>query len=124
MDIKDDIEKDYEYARQHYKDMISHGNEAIELLLDFVKESESPRAFEVFASLLKNNTDIADKFIDLQRKRTAIEKDTMPVAAVPASKNEQNNFFIGSTTDLQRTLINKMNEKLVPVEPDTITGTE
>lgn len=102
-----DIEDDYEYARKQYYDLSEKGSEAIDLMLELARESEHPRAFEVLANMLKQNAEITDKLMDLQKKKKDINKTDSPRLDAPVTNN---NLFVGSTTDLQKMLANKMRD--------------
>lgn len=112
-DLNTDIEKDYDHARERYYSLLERGEDAIEIMLEFVKDSESPRAMEVFSNMLKQNAEIADRLLELQKKRQDIEIGKRPRLGDGSSAGglTQNNVFIGSTTELQRFL--KSQEKLI-----------
>jgi len=106
---KTDIDDDYEFARQKYYDLMEKGDEALELMLELARSSEHPRAFEVLSNMMKQNAEVADRLMDLQKKKKEVQKvDSMP--GLPNSIT-QNNVFVGSTTDLQRMLTKKFEEK-------------
>ena len=50
---KDDIEKDYEYARGNYYSIIEKGQEALNGILELAQETEQSRAYEVAGQLIK-----------------------------------------------------------------------
>lgn len=105
--VEKDVDDDYEYARAKYYNLAEKGDEAIDLMMDLARESEHPRAFEVLSNMMKQNAEITDRLMDLQKKKKEIKLDkngTLP-------KLTQNNVYIGSTTDLQRMLHNKIKEK-------------
>jgi hypothetical protein len=105
-----DLDADYEYARERYYSLIERGDEAIEVMLDFIKETESPRAMEVFSNMLKQNAEIADRLLELQKKKQDIEIAKKPRLGVDGGGLTQNNVFIGSTSELQRFLRNQEKE--------------
>lgn len=106
---KDDIDDDYEYARAKYYNLADKGDEAIELMMELARESEHPRAFEVLSNMMKQNAEIADRLMELQKKKKEVQniEDTK---ALPNGNITQNNVYVGSTTDLQRMLLKKMEE--------------
>lgn len=108
-----DIDDDYELSRETYRGILSKGEEALEVFLDYVKESESPRAFEVFANLMKSNAEIADKLMELQKKTKDVKKENLPAISdgTPGAIT-QNNIFVGDTTALNKALREKMVNKL------------
>jgi len=107
---KDDIEDDYSFARAQYYNLAEKGQEAIDLMLDLARESEHPRAFEVLSNMLKQNAEIADKLMTLQKQKKEVKKTDTP--ELPNSLT-QNNVFVGSTTDMQRMLQSKMDSMKV-----------
>lgn len=111
---KDDIDDDYDFARSKYYNLAEKGDEAIELMMELARESEHPRAFEVLSNMMKQNAEIADRLMELQKKKKEVRlKDGK---ALP-NKMTQNNVYVGSSTDLQRMLLKKMDETNV-IEPE------
>ena len=105
------FQKDYELAQSNYKDLLGSGNIALESALKVATESDSPRAFEVVAILLKTMSDLNNNMLDIHKKA----KDT---TSQKVQLNQTNNsVFVGSTKDLQN-LLNKdrSTEKLIEAE--------
>ena len=96
-----DVQDDYEFSRNTLKDLISTGMISLDALAELARESEHPRAFEVLSRSIKDIGDVTDKLMSLQKvtKDLATAKETQQ----PGVTN--NNLFVGSTTDLQRMLI-------------------
>ena len=105
-----DIQDDYEFARSKYYELVQKGDEAIDLMLDLARESEHPRAFEVLSTMIKQNAEIADRLMDLQKKKKEVKKAEAPTPGVQPQQLTQNNVYVGSTTDLQRMLAAKMKK--------------
>ena len=97
---KNDVTDDYNFARDQYYELASKGSEALDMMMEVAREMEHPRAFEVLSTMLKNNADIVDKMMDLQKKKVDLAK--------PQEKEQkaltQNNVFVGSTAELQNML--------------------
>jgi hypothetical protein len=105
------FQKDYELAQSNYKDLLGSGTIALESALKVATESDSPRAFEVVAILLKTMSDLNNNMLDIHKKA----KDT---TSQKVQLNQTNNsVFVGSTKDLQN-LLNKdrSTEKLIEAE--------
>ena len=102
MSEENDINDDYEFARGKYYNLADKGDEAIDLMLDLARESESPRAFEVLSNMLKQNAEIADRLMELQKKTKEIRLSDQK--SLPNGSMTQNNVYVGSTTELQRML--------------------
>lgn len=95
------FQKDYEYVQSNLKNLIGEGNVALESALKVATESDSPRAFEVVAILLKTMADLNNNVLDVHKKA----KDTTAPIKTEV-KQTNNSVFIGSTKDLQN-LLNK-----------------
>lgn len=95
------FQKDYEMVQSNLKDLIGNGNLALESALKVATESDSPRAFEVVAILLKTMADLNNNVLDVHKKA----KDTTSQNKTEV-KQTNNSVFIGSTKDLQN-LLNK-----------------
>jgi uncharacterized protein YdiU (UPF0061 family) len=107
---KDEVQDDYEFSRETYRSLVNKSNEAIEQMLSLAMQSEHPRAFEVLSNMLKNTSDMTDKLMALQKAKKDMAKKE-EADAKPALT--QNNLFLGSTTDLQKHLIQKLKEQNV-----------
>lgn len=104
------IDKDYEYSRETYYDLLEKGRESMELMVEVARESEHPRAFEVLSNMMKNMADINDKLMALNKQKKEIDRVDEPKQIAGTTNN---NLFIGSTTELQRFL---QNEKVIDAE--------
>ena len=108
---ENEINDDYDYARAKYYNLSEKGDEAIDLMLDLARESEHPRAFEVLSNMLKQNAEVADRLMDLQKKKKEVR--LIDQKQVPNGNMTQNNVYVGSTTDLQRMLHKRIDENAV-----------
>lgn len=99
---RDDIDDDYEYSRETYKELVDNSKQAIEMMMQLASESEHPRAFEVLGNMLKQSADMTDKLMELQKRKKDVRKEDKPQANDNVTNN---NLFVGSTTDLQRFLL-------------------
>ena len=105
---KKDINDDYIFSRDTYKDLINTGMNSLDALAEIARESEHPRAFEVLSKSIKDIGDVTDKLMSLQKNK----QELAGKKEEEASKVTNNNMFIGSTTDLQRMLIDN-KEKVI-----------
>ena len=96
-----DLTADYDFSRDQYHTLIEKGNEALEELLAVAKESESARAYEVTAQLVRTLSDTTKELLELQKAKKEIEKE------VKDPKTVNNSLFIGSTKELQDLLNSK-----------------
>ena len=97
-----DAEKDYEYQRQNFYNLVERGTDAVEGILELAKESDHPRAYEVAGNLIKQVAEVTEKLGDLHEKMNKLKE-------VPnnAPKNVTNALFVGSTAELQKMLKDK-----------------
>ena len=72
------IEQDFEEVRQNYKNMISVGDNALTEILNVAKQSQSPRAFEVVATLISTLNNVNKDLLNLHKaaKDLAVEQST------------------------------------------------
>ena len=102
----DDIEKDYQYQRENFYNLVEKGSSAIDGILELAKESEHPRTYEVAGNLIKQVAEVTEKLGDLQEKMRRLKE-------VPsnAPKSVTNALFIGSTKELQTMLKDKLKDE-------------
>lgn len=112
---KQTAENDFEYSRRIYHDLLAKGSEALEDMMEVARATEHPRAFEVLSGMMKNMGDINGSLMDLHKKKKDFYKEDKP-KELP--NQTTNNVFVGSTSDLQRMLINDMKD----VTPDDSTS--
>ena len=100
-----DIEKDYEYQRDNFYNLVEKGSAAIDGILELAKESEHPRTYEVAGNLIKQVAEVTEKLGDLQEKMRRLKE-------VPntAPKSVTNALFVGSTAELQKLIKGKYDE--------------
>lgn len=92
----DDIKADYNLSRRTFRTLIDKGNAAMENLTDLAKESESPRAYEVLATMMKTIADTTKDLFDLQKKTKDLKGEKKEETVV----NVEKAVFVGSATDL------------------------
>ena len=103
---EDDIERDYEYQRENFYNLVEKGSAAIDGILELAKESEHPRTYEVAGNLIKQVAEVTEKLGDLQEKMRRLKE-------VPnnAPKSVTNALFVGSTKELQTMLKDKLKDE-------------
>ena len=113
-DDKSTADNDFEYSRRIYLDLLNKGSDALDEMMDVAKATEHPRAFEVLSNMMKNMGDINGNLLDLHKKKKDFDKQDSPVE-LPAGSTT-NNVFIGSTSDLQRMILdNEESDKVVDI---------
>lgn len=98
--LTSDAEADYNLARTTFRNLITQGNLAMEDMKELARQSESPRAFEVFATMMKTISETTKDLYDLQKKTKELKevrgKPTQPDGAI----NVEKAIFVGTTADL------------------------
>ena len=107
----DKTNNDYDYSRDTLYELIEKGKDALENMIEVARESEHPRAYEVLSGLIKNVADVNDKLQDLNKKQKQLNDEERPQQV----ENQQNNFYLGSTSDIQKML---REDNVVDVEPE------
>ena len=98
VDVPDEIDNDYKYARENLYGVIEKSTDALDNLIDLAKASEHPRAFEVVAQLTKTLVDANKDLLDIQKKVKDLKREDKR----ENPKNVTNALFVGSTAELQK----------------------
>ena len=105
-----DQAEDYRLARKTFRSLIDKGNSAIEDLTDLARQSESPRAYEVLATLMKTVGDTTKDLYDLQKKTKDLMKEDKSRPQDEQRINVEKAVFVGSTAELLKKV--KSNEDI------------
>ena len=105
---EDDIKADYNLSRRTFRDLINKGNSAMESLTDLAKESESPRAYEVLATMMRTVADTTKDLYDLQKKTKELSGQKKDDPTVNVDKA----IFVGTTADLLKQIKEKKDENI------------
>ena len=98
-------EKDYQYARENFYNVIEKGTHALEDMIEVARASEHPRAYEVVSTIMKTLVDANKDLVQMSDKK--IERE----AKVEKPGTVNNNLLVGSTADLQKVLKDLKNEE-------------
>ena len=98
-DLKTDLNDAYQQSRENLEDIISQGKEAMDEILQIAKAGQHPRAFEVYATLLKNMTEANDRLLKIQKEMREMDKKKETT-----NNNIDKAIFVGSTEDLNKLL--------------------
>jgi len=99
-DIEQDLTDAYQQSKENIQNIIDQGQEAMHEILNIAKAGQHPRAFEVYATLLKNMTEANDRLLKIQKEMRDMD----------GKKKEVNNtnidkaIFVGSTAELSKFL--------------------
>ena len=109
--VNNDIDNDYQYARENLYNVIERGSDALNTLVELANQSESPRAFEVVGTLIKTLTDANKDLLEIQKKVKSLKQET-----TSGPKNVTNALFVGNTAELQQLI--KDTSKNVRIQND------
>jgi hypothetical protein len=101
-----DQEEDYRLARKTFRALITKGNDAIEGISDLAKESESPRAYEVMATLMKTVAETTKDLYDLQKKTKDLLTNNGSKKLDETNITVDKAVFVGTTAELLRKVKN------------------
>jgi hypothetical protein len=102
-DIESDLTDAYQQSKENLQGIIDQGQEAMYEILEIAKAGQHPRAFEVYATLLKNMTEANDRLLKIQ-------KEMREISGVKKEANTTNidkAIFVGSTSELSKLLKSK-----------------
>jgi DNA-binding ferritin-like protein len=68
----EEMEHDFTEVRQNLHDLVAKGTDALDEMIELAKISQSPRAFEVVATLMKSVVDTNKEIVDLAKKKQDI----------------------------------------------------
>ena len=68
IDLKQDLEDSYEQTKSNLQDLIEGGKDALDELRQIASAGQHPRAFEVYATLLKNMVDANKELLNVQKQ--------------------------------------------------------
>lgn len=120
-DIQDiDLKKDYLTVRKNLREILMSGADAIDSILTVAKESDSPRAYEVAAQLIKAVADVNKDLLEIHHKVKTIENQEG--SSQKATSITNNSIFVGSTKDLQSVLKERYKELMATkvIEAETM----
>ena len=98
--VDDKVDRDYDYARTNFYNIIETGTEALEQMLDVAKASEHPRAYEVVSTIMKTLVEANKDLVSMSAKKQESEEEKNP----SEKSVTNNNMFVGSTAELQQLL--------------------
>jgi valyl-tRNA synthetase len=95
------LDDDFKDAKKNLRGLAERQLDILDDLIAIAKASDSPRAYEVVATMLKTFADLEGSILDLHSKKADIEKKTgTGKQEADTITNTQNNFFVGSPREL------------------------
>jgi len=102
-DMKEDLTDAYQQTKENLQSIIDQGKDAMEEILNVAKAGQHPRAFEVYATLLKNMVDANKELLNTQKQMREISGAKKDSGGTKIDKA----IFVGSTSDLNKFLKGK-----------------
>lgn len=101
-DLKNDLVDAYTQTKDNLQELIDNGKDAMEELRQIASAGQHPRAFEVYATLLKNVVDANKELLNVQKQmRTMDGKESKGETKIDKA------IFVGSTAELNKLLKGK-----------------
>ena len=103
LDLKQDLVDSYEQTKSNLQDLIDSGKDAMEELRQIASAGQHPRAFEVYATLLKNMVDANKELLNVQKQM----RDMDGKKNEGGTKIDKAAIFVGTTAELNKMLKGK-----------------
>lgn len=103
LDLKQDLVDSYEQTKSNLQDLIDSGKDAMEELRQIASAGQHPRAFEVYATLLKNMVDANKELLNVQKQMREMDGKKNN----GDTKIDKAAIFVGSTAELNKMLKGK-----------------
>ncbi len=101
------VQDDADFARANMRSLISTAQTALANALEVAVQSESPRAYEVLATMLNTAADLNTKLIDVHQKEKRMTDEGSK--QTPTTQNITNNVvFSGTTAELNDMIAKRM----------------
>ena len=103
-ELKGDLEDAYQQSKDNLQHIIDQGKDAMEQIRNIAKNSQHPRAFEVYGTLLKNMTEANKELLSIQKQMREISGAKQESGQTNIDKAA---IFVGSTAELNKLLKGK-----------------
>ena len=103
LDLKQDLVDSYEQTKSNLQDLIDNGKDAMEELRQIASAGQHPRAFEVYATLLKNVVDANKELLNVQKQMREMDGKKNE----GGTKIDKAAIFVGSTAELNKLIKGK-----------------
>ena len=103
LDLKQDLVDSYEQTKANLQDLIDNGKDAMEELRQIASAGQHPRAYEVYATLLKNVVDANKELLNVQKQMREMDGKKND----GGTKIDKAAIFVGSTAELNKLIKGK-----------------
>lgn len=111
---EDIIQSDATYAADNIRQLIEVGMGALKDAADVALNQESPRAYEVVSTMMKNLTDMNLQLMDIHGKKKDLSATNTTAPAAPGSVTN-NAIFVGTTKDINELIMQRLQNGKDPV---------
>ena len=80
---------------------------------ELARQSESPRAFEVFATMMKTIADTTNNLYDLQKKTKELKDEPQKKPHDSGNVTVERAVFVGTTSDLLKKIKAEKNNEIL-----------
>ena len=112
------VEDDFDVARENVYTTIVQGQKALEDMLAIAQSSQHPAAYEVFAKLVKVQSDLSKTLIKIHEQKKEVKEDRAQPQNPQANQQldvdgdvVQNKIIVASTEELARMLSGKKDDE-------------
>ena len=99
-ELKEDLKDAYEQSKSNLQDLIDNGKDAMDELRQIASAGQHPRAFEVYATLLKNMVDANKELLNIQKQMRDMDGKKRDDGSTKIDKA----IFVGSSAELNKLL--------------------
>ena len=103
LDLKQDLVDSYEQTKSNLQDLIDSGKDAMDELRQIASAGQHPRAFEVYATLLKNMVEANKELLNVQKQMRDMDGKKNNNGDTKIDKA----IFVGSTAELNKLIKSK-----------------
>lgn len=102
---KNDLENDYEFARENIRNLIDVSAGTLEEITELARQSQSPRVYEVLAQLTKTLAEANKDLLEVHSKTQDIKRKSVDSTFNKSSKvehadNVNQAVFVGNSSEL------------------------
>jgi hypothetical protein len=105
----EEAEEDFKTSRYNLQILVERGNVALDGILDLAGSMDSPRAYEVVATLIKTLSDTNEALLSQHKKIAELRGVDTGKGGIGDISNIENAVFVGSTHELQKLIKGKQD---------------
>lgn len=112
-EIGNELRSDLDYVSANIRQLIEIGLESVKSASNVAEDSESPRAYEVLSTMIKNLTDMNLQLIQVHEKKQSLQTQNQTTAGASTGSNVTNNaIFVGTTKELNDLIMKRISKNV------------